>query len=63
MNDFGQFLFLDLLKGLTFTIKCLECFDDGFGHTSVGFLGAAHNGKSFRLGDSFVAIRVIKADP
>ena len=61
MQNFRQFLGLDLLELLAAGLQHLESLHDGLRHAPVGFLGTAHDGKTLPGGDALVAVGVVEA--
>ncbi len=59
VNNFSEFLLLDLIERFAALIQGFEGFDDGFGHALVGLTGAAYDRKTICLGNPLVAVSVV----
>src|SRR5690606_2364398 len=60
VQDFGQFRLFDFVERFSALFEFLERLDRGFRQALVGFRGAAHDVKAFRLGNALMAVVVIE---
>lgn len=61
MEDFGEFLGLDLVQGFAAGFEFFEGFYDGLRHAVVGLGGASDDGELLAGGEAFVAVGVVEA--
>jgi hypothetical protein len=59
VDNFGEFLLIDLIERLAVLIQGFEGFDDGFSHALVGLTGATNDRKAICLGDPLVSVSVV----